>query len=107
MVRAGVAVTLSRRGPAFSDRRLPMFPRSWIRRLFATHVPRVIRKAPARFRPRLESLEDRLAPATFDVAAGDVGGLVAAINAANDESLNPGPDTINLTRSPISPYGFT
>src|SRR5262245_38339775 len=76
-----------------------MFTRSWISRLFTTHVPRTRRKAPARFRPCLESLEDRLAPATFDVAAGDVGGLVAAIKAANDESLNPGPDTINLTRS--------
>src|SRR5262249_31803369 len=36
----------------------PMTPRSWIRRLFA-RKPRTARKAPARFRPRLEGLEDR------------------------------------------------
>lgn len=32
----------------------------------------------------------------FNVADGDVAGLIAAINAANDEVANPGPDTINL-----------
>jgi hypothetical protein len=35
--------------------------RSWIRKLFA-RTPRTVRKAPARFRPRLETLEDRLVP---------------------------------------------
>jgi hypothetical protein len=39
-----------------------MTSRSWLRRLFA-RTPRTVRKAPARFRPRLEALEDRLAPA--------------------------------------------
>jgi hypothetical protein len=34
--------------------------RSWLRNLFAARTPRTIRKAPARFRPRLQSLEDRL-----------------------------------------------
>jgi hypothetical protein len=41
-----------------------MTTRSWIRRLFAPS-PRTRRKAPARFRPRLEALEDRLAPAVL------------------------------------------
>src|SRR5262249_62133338 len=48
--------------PHHFGRRFPMTTRSWIRRLFA-RTPRTIRKAPARFRPRLELLEDRLTPA--------------------------------------------
>src|SRR5262245_23782272 len=40
--------------------------RSWIRQLFA-HRPRTVRKAPARCRPTLEALEDRLVPATLIV----------------------------------------
>jgi hypothetical protein len=32
----------------------------------------------------------------FDIVAGDVPGLIAAINSANDETNYPGPDTINL-----------
>jgi hypothetical protein len=43
-----------------------MTTRSWIRNLFA-RTPRTVRKEPARFRPRLEMLEDRLAPATITV----------------------------------------
>jgi hypothetical protein len=35
-------------------------------------------------------------PATFNVPAGDVTGLIAAIKAANNETANPGPDTIVL-----------
>ncbi len=46
-----------------------------------------------RFRPVLEELEARLAPAIFNVAAGDVAGLISAITLAN---TNPGPDTIVL-----------
>ncbi|MCI0635459.1 MAG: right-handed parallel beta-helix repeat-containing protein [Actinobacteria bacterium] len=34
--------------------------------------------------------------ATFAVGCGDVAGLIGAIAAANDESANPGPDTIEL-----------
>jgi hypothetical protein len=40
--------------------------RTWTRRLFA-RTPRTSRKEPARFRPRLEALEGRLAPATLTV----------------------------------------
>jgi parallel beta-helix repeat protein len=43
-----------------------MTTRSWIRRLFE-RKPRTIRKAPARYGPRLEALEGRLAPATLTV----------------------------------------
>ena len=64
-----------------------MTTRTWIRNLFA-RTPRTIRKGPARFRPRLEALEDRLAPATFTVtdnsdSASDTGSLRNAVDAAN------------------------
>src|SRR5436305_1910241 len=45
------------------------------------------------FRPRVERLEDRLAPAVFNIPDGDVGALIAAVSAAN---VNNQPDTINL-----------
>ena len=38
-----------------------MTARSWVRRLFA-RTPRTVRKAPARFRPRIEAIEDRVVP---------------------------------------------
>jgi Concanavalin A-like lectin/glucanases superfamily/CARDB len=41
----------------------------------------------------------------FDIACGDVGGLIAAINAANDEASHPGPNTINLAAN--CTYTFT
>src|SRR5262245_1649699 len=43
-----------------------MSSRSWIRRLF-DRKPRTIRKQLARFRPRLEALEDRALPSTITV----------------------------------------
>ena len=47
-----------------------------------------------RFRPTVASqLEDRLAPAVFNIAAGDVAGLVAALNTANGNAQD---DTINI-----------
>jgi hypothetical protein len=42
-----------------------MATRSWVRRLFAGPVLRPIRQVAARVRPRLEDLENRLAPATY------------------------------------------
>ena len=36
-----------------------MTVRSWLRKLFASRTPRTLRKAPARYRPSLETLEDR------------------------------------------------
>jgi hypothetical protein len=79
--------------------------RSWIRSLFRAPV-RAGAQRPRRRGTRLtlESLEDRLTPAVFNVPAGDVAGLVAAVKAANDEAVNPGQDTINLTQST---YTFT
>ena len=71
--------------------------RCWIRNLFARPVTRPIRKAPARCRPRLEALEDRLAPAAYHVTSlsddGSAGTLRDAINQAN---ANPGADTIDF-----------
>src|SRR5262245_52255316 len=46
-----------------------------------------------RLRPVVESLEDRLAPATFNIAAGDVAGLYAALNTAYGNGED---DTVNL-----------
>src|SRR5262245_3572454 len=57
---------------------------------------------PPRFRPRLEPLEERCVPATFNVAAGDVAGLYAALNTAN---ANGQEDTVNL--APGTPYTLT
>ena len=60
----------------------------------------VERKSPARksprkgIRPQLEQLEDRTVPAVFNVAAGDVGTLIADINQANSNGQS---NTINLT----------
>src|SRR5262245_10494499 len=49
--------------PLRPPRRSNMTLRSWIRKLFARPAARPIRKAPARCRPRVEALEDRLTPA--------------------------------------------
>jgi hypothetical protein len=62
------------RGPSL-ERRSIMWFSSWLRRWTPNPRP------PARFRPRLESLEDRALPSTF-TAAG-VNDLIAAIRTAN------------------------
>src|SRR5262249_736921 len=54
-------------GPTLPGRRFAMTTRSWIRNPFASRKPRTIRKAPARSRPTVEILEDRMAPATLTV----------------------------------------
>jgi predicted outer membrane repeat protein len=68
----------------------------WTRRLFS-RTPRTVRKAPTRFRPRLEGLEGRVTPSTFTVTSladdGSPGTLRQAINLAN---ANPGCDTITF-----------
>jgi hypothetical protein len=72
-----------------------MTARSWIGRLFARTASRPT-KAPARRRPRLEVLEDRLAPASFTVvntADSGFGSLRAAVDAAN---IFGGNNTINF-----------
>src|SRR5271165_544592 len=76
-----------------------------LRSLFAGRQP-TSRKptcyAPRRYVPGVEILEDRTAPATFNIAAGDTAGLIAAITQAD---ALPGASTINLTAG--SPYTFT
>ncbi|HKB42609.1 MAG TPA: hypothetical protein VKD72_39640, partial [Gemmataceae bacterium] len=73
-----------------------MITRPWLKKLFA-RPPRTIRKAPARFRPRVEGLEERVTPSMFTVTSladdGSAGTLRQAINLAN---ANPGSDTINF-----------
>src|SRR6516164_861756 len=67
-----------------------MSVRSWIRNVFNRHVTRPIRKAPHRFRPAVEALEDRRVPATFTVTNsrddGSAGSLRWAVNQANAAS---------------------
>jgi hypothetical protein len=78
---------------------IPMTMRSWIRSLFTRPAAHTIRKGPCRARLYLETLEDRFVPSTFTVLNGaddGDGSLRAAIAAANDETTNPGPDTINF-----------
>jgi len=61
---------------------------------------RAIRKRPPSFKPRLESLEDRLTPSTLSAAS--VSDLIADINAAN---LNNGATTIVL--APNTTFALT
>ncbi len=83
-----------------------MTHRSRTVRLFG-RTSRTLRKAPARFRLRVEELEDRVTPTTFHVANlfddTGAGTLRSAIIAANN---NPGPDTIDFidpeTDGPLS-----
>jgi hypothetical protein len=70
---------------------------NWLWRRF----PRPAVKRPG-VRPRLEVLEDRAVPAIFNIAAGDVPGLIAALDAAN---TNGQPDTVNL--APGATYTLT
>ncbi len=74
---------------------------SWIRQLFARPVPHTIRKAPRRFLPGLEALEDRWVPSTFTVnSTGDLGtgsGLVGDLRyCIAQANSNPGADTIDF-----------
>src|SRR5262245_22974686 len=68
-------------------------------RSFLSKSPRGPRRR--RLRLEVEGLEDRLSPATFNLLtnpavnnAGAVAELIAAVNAANNEGVNPGADTI-------------
>jgi hypothetical protein len=76
--------------------------RTWTRRLFA-RTPRTNRKEPARFRPRLEALEDRLAPATLtvtsaaDPATPTPGTLRYALTTANTDANAGHSDTIQFS----------
>jgi hypothetical protein len=68
--------------------------RSWVRKLFARPA-RTARRAPARFRPRLEALEDRLAPATAITVlpgASGSGAQDSAFLANNGQLLFSAPD---------------
>ena len=67
-----------------------MTTRSWIRQLFARtprRAPQGSRKIPARFRPSLEALEDRLAPAAPVVVTGAA--VVSSSGATLNGTLNP------------------
>ena len=64
--------------------------REWVNQLWG--VSTASRKR-ATVRLSLEQLEERDCPAVFDIAAGDVAGLIAAINTSN---TNNEADTINL-----------
>jgi hypothetical protein len=83
---------------------ITMYALAWIRQLQRRlSPPRAVRRVPVRRRVRhcLEILEDRIVPAIFNVAAGDVygpNGLIAEINAANTNN-DPNGNIINLAAS--------
>src|SRR5262245_60607422 len=71
-LRAWIVVLPLYRRPTRFGRRFPMTTRSWIRNLFARtprRAPHGGRKAPRRFRPTLDVLEDRLTPSTLGTTA--------------------------------------
>jgi hypothetical protein len=80
-----------------------MMWRAYLRRLAAciSHDTRRKKNPPSQGprRPRLECLEDRTLLSTLTVGAGDVTGLIAAINTANTDSNSNINDTISLTNS--------
>jgi hypothetical protein len=81
-----------------------MTARTWVRDLFP-RTPRSVRKAPARFRPLLETLEDRLVPANLvvtsaaDPATLTAGTLRCAINQANTDTAAGISDAITFNTS--------
>ena len=79
-----------------------MTMRSWIRNLFASRPTRTTRRALARRHLCVESLEDRMVPASF--FAGNANALITAINQAN---ILGGANTITLTAPTTSPYALT
>src|SRR5262245_155935 len=78
-----------------------MTTHTWIRRLF-DRKPRTVRKAPARFRPRLEALEDRTLLNNY--MAATAADLINDIGLANTAG---GTNTITLTADTSSPYTVT
>src|SRR5262245_23197308 len=74
---------------------IPMTARSWIHRVFA-RTPRTIRKQPARYRPRVEALEDRLAPSFSEfvdphpAAGNQFGAAVVALSTGDVVITAPG-----------------
>jgi hypothetical protein len=79
---------------------------SWLRRQTSQRSPRrdglQIRPAAPRFRPHLETLEDRALPSTYYAATAS--DLIANISAANKAG---GANTIVLTAPTTSPYVLT
>jgi hypothetical protein len=73
-----------------------MMKGSWIRNFFACPVTHRIRKAPHRFRPALEVLEERTLLSTFTVLNTNDSGPGSLRQAMLDANSNPGPDTIRF-----------
>ncbi len=70
----------------------------WFHSLLSASANNRTHKRPSRrsIRPILETLESRLTPAVFNVAASDVASLIADMNTANSNGQS---NTINLTAS--------
>src|SRR5262245_61607766 len=88
-----------------------MTSRSWIRKLFA-RPPRPARKAPARCRPAVEALEDRLAPAvTLSVSdplplpEGDSGTSTMVFVVTRSGDLSPAVQVSYATQDGAGPTG--
>jgi Ca2+-binding RTX toxin-like protein len=75
---------------------------SWIRKLFVRPVTRPTRQAPARRRPTLEALEDRLVPSTFTVLNTSDSGAGSLRQAILDANAYPGADVINFDPAAFS-----
>src|SRR5947208_3559948 len=92
--------------------------KKWLLRTHTTRKAQPIRRNPvSRFRPGLESLEDRLAPSIFTVTNTDDGGLGSLRQAILDAESTPnagGPDEIHFnipgdgihTINPAATFGF-
>jgi hypothetical protein len=77
-----------------------MQKRSWIRQLFAR--PHTIRKAPHRFHPGLEALEDRWVPSTIVVnnpTDTPVAGLIDLRQAIVQANTNGGAERITFDKT--------
>ncbi|MFL5244964.1 MAG: hypothetical protein ACJ8FY_22915 [Gemmataceae bacterium] len=66
---------------------------------FAIKLPKRLRRAPNRFRPRLEMLEDRTVPSTFKVTNGLDSGPGSLRQAVLDANAAAGADTIVFNKS--------
>src|SRR5262249_31143265 len=67
----------------------------WLSRRFSS--VRVRPSRPSTFRPRVEGMEDRLAPAVFDVTTAANGGAGSLRQAILDANSTPGADIITFS----------
>src|SRR5262245_5573245 len=74
----------------------------WFRRLFVRKPSAPAHRRPARCRPTLEALEDRLVPSTFTVMNTNDSGTGSLRQAILDANAAAGPDVINFDPTAFS-----